>query len=196
MRTWLAAGIVLLGATIGCSRREEVSTGQKNTDGGTVMVEVNTAVSAALTRMEATGKLDGVKFEHFVGGGLPPPYYRADQFLLVERNGHDMLEFAAPNYKAKVGKDQPYPNDDYQLAARPEDVKAIAHALREGHAFDAAATVAKSPDAVRVELAITVAGKEHKVVYRTLPPALTPLDDLVKAQIARVKAQGQHKLEP
>ena len=35
MRTCLAAGIVLLGGTIGCSRREEVSTGQKDTDGGT-----------------------------------------------------------------------------------------------------------------------------------------------------------------
>lgn len=146
--------------------------------------------------MEATGKLDGVKFEHFVGGGLPPPYYQANQFLLVERNGHDMLEFAAPNYKVKVAKDQPYPNDDYQFAARPEDVKAIAHALREGHAFDAAATVAKGPDTVRVELAITVAGTEHKVVYRTLPLALTPLDDLVKALIARVKSEGRHKLDP
>jgi hypothetical protein len=190
----LMAGMVLLGSAMGCSQRNEKSRGQSRADGGTIMVEVDPVVSSALTRMEATGKLEGVTFEHFVGGGLPPPYYVADQLMLVERDGHDVIEFAAPNYKAQVGKDKPYPNDVYQLAAQPDDVKAIARALREGHALEFSTPKTTVADSVRTELVLTVAGKKHTAIYREFTPALAPLNALVRDLTARVKAQGRYRL--
>jgi hypothetical protein len=193
---WLTVGLVVLGSAIGCSPRNEKSSGQNGPDGGTVMVEADPAVNAALTRMEATGKLEGVTFEHFVGGGLPPPYFVADQLLLVERDGHDTIEFAAPNYKAQAGKDKPYPNDEYQLAAQPDDVKAIARALRESHAFEFSSPKTTVADAIRTELVLTVAGKKHTSVYREFTPALAPLNALVRDLTARAKAHGRYRLSP
>ena len=191
---WLTVGMLLLGTGLGCSKRNDKSTGQTGADGGTIMVEVDPAVSAALARMEGTGKLEGVEFEHFVGGGLPPPHYVADQLRLLERDGHDAIEFSAPNYKAQAAKDKAYPNDVYQLPAQPDDVKAIARALREGHAFEFSSPKTTVADAVRTELVLTVAGKRHTVVYRGFTPALAPLNALVRDLTTRVKAQGRYRL--
>lgn len=160
------------------------------------MTEVDPAVSAALARMEATGKLEGVEFEHYVGGGLPPPYYHSDQFRLLSRDGRDTIEFATANYSSKPAKDTPYPRDVYQLPAQPDDVKTLARSLRAGHAFDASVPIVEIADSVRIELVLTVAGKQHKAVYQGLPSALEPLDALVDALVARAKAQGKHELKP
>lgn len=160
------------------------------------MVEVDPTVSTALARMEATGKLEGTEFEHYIGGGLPPPYYRSEQLRFLSQDGHDTIQFAAPNYSSKPAKDTPYPRDVYQLPAQPDDVTTLAHILRVGRAFDASAPVVKIPDSVRTELVLTAAGKPHKAVYQGLPTALDPLDAFVDALIARVKAQGKHELKP
>lgn len=191
---WLTVGMALLASTMGCSQRNEKSSGQMGTDGGTMMVEVDPTVTAALSRMEATGKLEGVEFEHFVGGGLPPPHYVADQLRLLVQDGHDTIEFSAPNYKAQAAQGQAYPNDEYQLPAQPDDVKAIARALREGHAFEFSEPTTTVADAVRTELVLTVAGKRHTVIYRGFTPALAPLNALVRDLTTRVKAQGRYRL--
>jgi hypothetical protein len=191
----LPLGLILIVLALGCSRTSERH-GPDVTDGGAKMVEMDPEVTAALTRMEATGRLEGVEFEHYVGGGLPPPHYRSDQFRLLTRDGHDVVQFAAPNYSAKPDKDASYPLDKYWLPAQPEDVKKIARILREGRAFDSSAPRTTVADAVRTELVFTIVGKDHKATYWGLPPALTALDALVDTLIARVKSQGQHKLEP
>lgn len=160
------------------------------------MAEIDPAVSAALARMEATGKLEGVEFEHYVGGGLPPPYYHSEQLRLIARDGRDTIEFAKANFSSKPAKDTPYPRDVYQLVAQAEDVKSLARVLRAGRAFDVAAPTVQIADSVRIELVLTVGGKPHKAIYQGLPPALEPLDTLVDAFIARAKSQGRHKLEP
>lgn len=192
--------LVLLFSALGCSRHNQASTGQNQahdvTDGGKNMAEMDPAVTAALTRMEATGKLEGVEFEHYVGGGLPPPYYVSDQFRLLTRDGRDTIQFAAPNYKSKPDKDEAYPSDVYTLPAQPDDVKTLARILREGRAFEGATMASAPADGVRTELLLTVAGKQHKATYWGFPPTLTPLGDVVKSLIARVKSHGKHELRP
>ena len=51
---------------------------------------------ADLDRLARLGRLDGVTLEYWVGGGLPPPYYRSDQSRLLTSGGRDLLEFARP----------------------------------------------------------------------------------------------------
>ena len=191
----------MLFSAAGCSRRTESSagqssTGQNNPEGGTKMAEIDPAVSAALARMEATGKLEGTRFEHYVGGGLPPPYYRSDQLMFLVWEGRDTIQFRTPNYNKKPAKEGSYPFDVYRLPAQPEDVKTIARILREGRAFGSSTTPTKVADAVRTELVLTIAGRESKAIYSGFPPALAPLAGLVDTLIARAKSQGQHKLEP
>lgn len=160
------------------------------------MPETDPVVSAALTRMEAIGKLEGVEFEHYVGGGLPPPYYVSDQLRLLARDGRDTIQFAAPNYKSKPVKDEAYPRDVYTLPAQPDDVKTIAKILREGRTFETSTMASAPADGVRTELLLTVAGKQHKATYSGFAPTLAPLSDAVKVLIARVKSQGKHELKP
>jgi hypothetical protein len=160
------------------------------------MVEGDPAVSTALARMEATGKLEGVEFEMYAGGGLPPPYYVSQQLRFLARDGHDTVQFVTPNYSKKPAKDEPYPSEVYRLPAQPADVKALARVLREGRAFTPSPPGPTVADAVRTELVLTIAGKEHKATHQGLPPALAPLGVLFMELTERAKAQGQHEHAP
>jgi hypothetical protein len=160
----------------------------------------NEWAEAALKTAETTGKLDGLEIEHYVGGGLPPPYYRSEQLRLLVQEGRDVLRFVTPNYDPALRKGNTYPRDTYVLPATPDDVKLVARLLRETGALRApvpSATEPKVADALRTEWVISAHGKETKRVYpRGEPPELAKLTAVVETLIARVKAQGTHRVEP
>jgi len=157
-------------------------------------------VETALRAAEKTGKLDGLEIEYYVSGGLPPPHYVSEQFRLLVRDGHDVLEFATPNYDPKLPQGASYPKDIYTLPATPEDAKTIARLVLASGAFRESASDAGAPapaDALRTELEVTGGGKTAKCVYLGREPAELPkLREAVEALIERVKAHGQHEVKP
>ncbi|APR86118.1 Hypothetical protein A7982_11467 [Minicystis rosea] len=154
---------------------------------------------AAISRAETTGKLDGLEIEHYVGGGLPPPHYRSEQFRLFVDHGRDTIEFVTPDFTTQVKQGEAYPRHVYKLTASPSEVRSIAGLVRECGAFSSPAPVdeKRAHDSIRTELSAIVGGKEAKRVYSGAEPAaLTKLRAVISPLIARLKAQGEHRLVP
>lgn len=154
--------------------------------------------AAALARCEASGKLDGVRMEYYVGGGLPPPLGRSDQFMITTREGRAWLIYSRPSFDPQYDKVKlsSYPNETYRLPAEPSDVKRFARLIRETGVFDNHFPEETEPgvaDSLRTEVNITVGdGNDGRVYYRNAPSALEPLRTAVEAQIERLKATGEH----
>jgi hypothetical protein len=191
--TWIAA--VLIAVTTGaagCSSSTNDKTGQQGGKG------MDNDALAALKRAEGSGKLDGFEIEHYVSGGLPPPHYRSDQFRLFTDHGRSTAEFVTPDYSAKVKQGEAYPRHVYKLPASPSDVQTFARLVREAGAFGPTppAQGAKVADRVKTEIVVTLGDKEIKHVYPGAEPTeLTKLREFVNPFIARLKAQGEHKIE-
>jgi len=157
----------------------------------------STAALAAITRAEASGKLDGLEIEHYVAGGLPPPYYRSEQFRLFVDHGRDTLAFVVHDVTAKVKQGEQFPRHVYKLPASPSDVKTIARLVRESGAFKGAppAEGERPHDSMRTELVAILGGKEAKRVYAGAEPAeLAKLREVIDPLIARLKAHGVHQV--
>ena len=182
-----ALGIVALAALLALVGRE----GRKLMDG--------TRVDSALRRAEASGRMDGMGIEYFVGGGLPPPYYRLDSLRVMTKDGQDVLEFASPNYDPALAKGKTVPMDVYTLPAKSEDVVLMARHFRA--AFQSPEPSPPAPhrkDALRTELVFAedaVNGRPVQRVYAGgAPPELADLRAAAETLIARVKAQGVHTI--
>ncbi len=155
-------------------------------------------VDGALGEAEATGRLNGVVIEHFVGGGLPPPRLRSDQLRLMTRDGRDVLVFDKPDFKKRPTKaGQPYPNDEYTLAASPADVQLVARLVRE--AFRAPAPEppdADEQDALHTEIIVSAHGRQATRAYRGgAPSELASLTAAARTLIERAKTQGVHEVK-
>ena len=156
------------------------------------------AALAALKKAEATGKLDGLEIEHYIGGGMPPPYYRSEQFRLYGDAGRDTLAFVTPDYTANVGQGEAYPRSAYRIASTPAEVTTIARLVRESGAFDMAPPSDAGPaDAFRTEVVVMLGGKEVKRVYPgAAPPELAKLREAINKVIEHIKANGVHRIDP
>lgn len=193
--TVLALGLVGgAGGISGCSKQERDA---RTLKGGDAMDDKKAL--GLLAAAETSGKLDGIEIEHYVAGGLPPPHYRSEQFRLFVHEGRDTLRFVTPDFQAHH-EGTAYPNHTYDLPATPADVRTIARLVRESGAFAKAVPVdepAGAPDRMRTELAVILHGKEAKRVYvGAEPPELTKLRAVIQPMIARLKAQGAHRVMP
>jgi hypothetical protein len=146
-----------------------------------------------LRRCEATGRMDGLEIEYWTGGGHPPPYFRSDQFRLLTVGGIEMLEFDTLAYAPRFRGEALIL--EFQLPARPEDVRTVARLLRETGVFTDRYPEEEDPrtsDILRTEVMVTVGGREHKrVYYRRIPEALKPLDAEVERHISWVRTKGK-----
>jgi hypothetical protein len=191
----LAVLVTVAIGVAGCSSRSE----KPGEIGGKTMND--TAALAALKDAETSGKLNGLEIEHYVGGGLPPPHHRSEQFRLYVSDGRDTLAFVTPDFTARVKQGESYPNHAYELPATPADVRQIARLVRESGAFSSASTPQDGvvADGLRTELVLICDGKggkeEAKRVYSGAePPELAKLLAEINAIVARIKAQGVHKV--
>lgn len=156
----------------------------------------NSSAESILKRLEKTGKLDGVEIEHYVGGGMPPPFLHNDQLRFHTHEGREIMEFAKSNFKRT--EFNPAALDIYQLPADPADVRIIARLILAADAFGAGnsqGTKKDVADIIRTEIVVTEGGDEAKrVYYGHLPEALGPLEKEVEALIERLKAKGEYGL--
>ncbi len=179
-----------LSGAVGCSSR---SSERVEAEGGKKMDET----LAAITRAATTGKLDGMEIEHYIGGGLPPPHYRSEQFRLFVDHGRDTLAFVTHDQTATVKQGEQYPRHVYKLPATPSDVKTIASLVRDTGAFGAPAPAesARPRDSLRSELVVILGGKETKRVYPGAEPAdLAKLQEAIRPFIERLKTHGEHQV--
>jgi hypothetical protein len=155
-------------------------------------------VFGALQAAEMSGQMEGMEFEHFVGGGLPPPYLRSEQLRVMTKDGRDVIWFSQVNFKIRWVPGVPFARDVYEMPATREDVQLVARLFREPFLtcepsqFDPKSEY----DVVRTELVVKASGKEATRVYRGgAPPELAALTSAADALIARVKAQGVHSIK-
>jgi hypothetical protein len=200
---WLVTAVVFLGSACHRDKGKEESheapaPSTDNKSSGSTKMKTKIDAKAVLARCEATGKLDGVLIEYYVGGGLPPPMTRADQFLLVSREGRDVMEYSRPNFDPKYDKLHldGYPNDTYSLPASPADVKKIARLMRETGVFEQHFPEEARPgiaDILRTEINVVDShGEDGRTYYQRAPVALDPLRVVVEALIAHLKVHGDH----
>lgn len=149
------------------------------------------ALRNRLDRCILAGRLDGLEVEYWIGGGLPPPYYRSDQFRMLTADGRELLELARPVYDEAF---RPYPIDKRQLPAGRDDVVAIADALK-GLFADPPEPPELPADALRAEVLVTEGDLQTTLVLPVpVPPSAQPLHDAVAQRLARVEATGQRSL--
>ena len=138
-----------------------------------------------LARLAREGKLNGATIEYWVGGGLPPPHYRSDQFRLFEGSGGDMLHVARP-YNDPVAKRQGLV-ERFRLEALPDEVRLIARLVIDSGIFDPRFAEEKDPgiaDALKTEVNLTVAGREYKRQFFSATPK--PVEAL-RVEVERLK---------
>lgn len=170
------------------------SSGSGGAPGGGIM-EAQSEIEVLLARCEASGKLSGIEIEYYVGGGLPPPHYRSDQFRFLTLDGREIMQFAKPVFDKRYN---PYPVEVYTLPATPADVKTIAGLILRSRAFSPSSSSKppiKVPDALRTELVIKAGTKEETRTFQGLPAELQPLKPAVETLIAQLKAKGERWVE-
>jgi hypothetical protein len=173
---------------------------KKMSEGKRVMeAKIDNAAHEALLTIEYTGALtNGVEIEFYVGGGLPPPYHRSEQFRLILHDGRTVFRFVTPDYTAAVKQGEPYPRHVYQILATPEEVMALAKLVRRSGAFTNPAPAAENlaADSLRTELIVVVKGKSYLRLYSGAEPAgLAALQKMVRQLIARLRDDGEHWIE-
>lgn len=149
-----------------------------------------------LARLAQQGRLEGVTIEYWVGGGLPPPWYRSDQFRLLTLEGQDALEFARP-YRDPAQKLAGLV-EKFQLAAQPSEVRKLAQLIIDTGVFEQHFPEEKDPgraDALTTEVSVTAGGREFKRRYFTgSPKPLEPLRAEVQRLIQRLVASGKRQV--
>lgn len=137
----------------------------------------NQELQMRLERAAATGRLDGLEIEYWVGGGSPPPHYRSDQLRLQTRGGRDVAEFARPLFDASF--DPPDLVEKFTADAQPADVQGVARLILAAHLFDEAAQTGPTAgfDMLATEIAIAAGERRFERKHRgnELPENLRPL---------------------
>lgn len=151
---------------------------------------------AELARLAERGRLDGVTIEYWVGGGLPPPLYRSDQFRLLTADNNDLLEFARP-YRDPAARREGLV-EKFQLAAHPSDIRGLARLILDTGVFSRHFPEEKDPgraDALATEVIVGIGGREFKRRYFTAAPQpLEPLRAEVERLVQRLVASGKRRL--
>jgi hypothetical protein len=145
---------------------------------------------ARLERSAQTGRLDGLTIEYWVGGGLPPPHYRSDQFRLLTVEGRDTLELARPLWDDAFKPPQLV--EKFQRPADAADVRRVAHLILDAGVFrephDEKPT---GGDMLSTEVIVTAGGTMLQSVYRgNVPPALRALETEVERLRLALEREG------
>ncbi len=151
---------------------------------------------AEIARLAEQGKLDGVTIEYWVGGGLPPPLYRSDQFRLRTEENRDILELARPFHDPATRLEGLV--EKFQLAAQPADVRRMAKLILDTGVFDRHFPEEKEAgraDALTTEVIVRLGGREFKRRYFTgSPKPLAPLRTEIQRLIQRLEATGARRV--
>jgi hypothetical protein len=151
---------------------------------------------ADLARLAEQGRLEGVTVEYWVGGGLPPPFYRSDQFRLLTFENRDIFEFARP-YRDPATKREGLV-EKFQLAAQPSDVRRLAKLILDTGVFERHFPEEKDPgraDALTTEIIVIIGGREFKRRYFTgSPKPLEPLRAEVERLVQKLVASGKREI--
>jgi hypothetical protein len=145
---------------------------------------------ARLERSAQTGRLDGLEIEYWVGGGLPPPHYRSDQFRLLTVQGRDTLEIARPLWDD--GFKPPQLIEKFQRPANMLDVRHIARLILDAGVFTAQHEDKPAVgDGLSTEVIVTAGGTKHQRVYRgRVPPKLRALEADVERLRLTLEREG------
>jgi len=151
------------------------------------------ALIQRLQKVESTGQLEDMEIEYWIGGGLPPPYYRSDQlrFLVLEGRPTIVLnvatrdperpEVATVQFRAPLGSDE---------------LQNVARLLRETGVFPERKRkeeTAAPADVLRTEIALLSEDRTKEVkktFYGAAPKGLEPLLAEIRRITDRVRREG------
>ena len=149
-----------------------------------------------IARLAEQGRLDGVTIEYWVGGGLPPPFYRSDQFRLLTVEKRDVLEFARP-YRDPATKREGL-IEKFQLPAQPSDIRGLGKLILDARVFTQHFPEEDDPgraDILSTEVIVSVGGREFKRRYFSASPKpLEPLRAEVERLVLRLTASGKREI--
>ena len=145
---------------------------------------------ARLERSAQTGRLDGLEIEYWVGGGLPPPYYRSDQFRVLTVQGRDTLEFARPLWDDAFKPPQLV--EKFQRPATTADVRRVARLILDAGVFtEQHEEKPRVGDGLSTEVILTAGGTKKQSVYRgNVPPKLRALEADVERLRLTLEREG------
>jgi hypothetical protein len=169
---------------------------KRNEERGIMNVSDSKGILRLLENCENSGNLQGVTIEYWIGGGLPPPYYRSDQFRLLTVSGRDMLEYST--LKWDKNPERTGLQEKFSLPAQPSDIKSVARLLREKQVFVKKYAEEDQPgiaDILSFEIIVSSGvGQEKRTYYRKLPEDLASLRTLLETLIDRAKSKGKKEL--
>lgn len=155
-----------------------------------------------LRRCVATGRLEGLELEHWLGDGPPPPLRRYHHLRLVpgrddgsvgqtddREAAPDTIEFTHPRPEPGT---LPSPLLRHRVEARPADISAFAQALLDARAFDpTGGSAPRSPDALTLRIGAAEGGRRALATHHDpLPGRLSAVGRAAAELIERAVDEG------
>lgn len=149
-----------------------------------------------LQKMESTGQLEDMEIEYWIGGGLPPPYYRSDQLRFLVLEGRPTIVL---NVATRVPERPEVATVRFQAPLGSDELQKVAKLLRETGVFperNRKEEKAGPADALRTEISL-LSGDRTKEVKKTFygaaPMGLEPLLSEIRRITDRVRQEGTRR---
>ena len=144
-------------------------------------IDSKDSVRARIDRSAQSGRMEGMEFEYWIGGGQPPPYYRSDQLRLLDSGAGDLLVFARPYWDSAF--DPPDLVEKFQRTADPDEIRRVLNLLLQSDVFSKPTeTEMAGPDVLKTEIMLTFGGVTHERRFHgKIPDELNALDAVVQA---------------
>lgn len=156
------------------------------------MLTPEEVVIAKLKHVTDNGQIDDLRFEYWVGGGQPPPYYRSEQLRLFAVSGVVQFEFAILRFDSKLPPDGA--TEKWTMQSDVATFRAISSFLIERHVFETRYSEETDPGiggGVSHEIIASVgAANIKRIYYRVLPSAVAPLIGMLRDRIELTKKTG------
>ncbi len=156
------------------------------------MLTPEEVVITKLKQVADNGQIDDLRFEYWVGGGQPPPYYRSEQLRLFAVSGVVQFEFAILRFDSKLPPDGA--TEKWTMQSDVATFRAISSFLIDRHVFETRYPEETDPGiggGISHEIIASVGTANIKrTYYRVVPSALAPLTAMLRDRIELTRKTG------
>lgn len=179
-------------ASLSCGERSKEQVSSSSTH----LSEEEARLVAQLQSAEATGRLDDLELEYWIGGGLPPPHHRSDQLRFLLLDGKPTIEL---NVETNDEKRPGLAMIEHRAPLVPDELRAVAKLIRETAVFSRRYPEENKPDVADIlhTEVVLMSGDRSKsakrTYYKSPPTDLEALTGHMKRISDRLRAEGQKR---